>query len=68
MKATIRHQKIEGFVTSTGWLKVKGIKSNGWFPVAQVSKTDTGYEVAHINPEQQLRDFTNAEIVAALLA
>jgi hypothetical protein len=69
MKATIRYQKIEGFVSPTGWLFVKGIKSKGSsFPVAKVVKTDTGYEIAYIEPEQQLRDFTNAEIAAALLS
>lgn len=68
MKATIRYQKIEGYVSPTGWLFVKGIRSKGTYPVAQVVKTDTGYEVAYIEPVQQLRDFTNAEIAAALLA
>lgn len=68
MKTTIRYQKIEGFVSPTGWLFVKGIRSKGAYPVAQVVKTDTGYEVAHIETEQALRDFTNAEIAAALLA
>lgn len=68
MKATIRNQKIEGYVSPTGWLFVKGIKSKGTYPVAQVVKTANGYEVAHIETEQQLRDFTNAEIAAALLS
>lgn len=68
MKTTIRNQKIEGYVSPTGWLFVKGIKSRGTFPVAQVVKTANGYEVAHIEPEQQLSGFTNEEVAAALLA
>lgn len=70
MKGTIGTQQITGYVSPTGWLFVNGTSSRTrrmTFAVAQVVKTDTGYEVAHIEPVQQLSDYTNEQVVRALI-
>lgn len=70
MKGQINRQEITGYVSPTGWLFVNGTTSRTrrmTFAVAKVVKTDAGYEVAYIEPVQQLSDYTNEQVVRALI-
>ena len=68
MKTKIRGQKISGYygpdMGHGQWLFVRSPRTGSTYPVAKVHDG----QIVALEPERQLRDYTNQEIAEALIA